>query len=522
LLRGKPLLLFLLVTTILIFCSPSAKANPLDQLTFAINHCNYHAIQPKFTLNYVRAPMYTSYTQEPHLIAGYQIAQITYNSTLQGTGSQAVRYQPKSFYAAGNVWVFYVNNGLPYYVSSLNGISWTYPMLINNGQLVHNIGSCINVALDRNGKCHVVLRENTLPNSLLWNYGTPLANGTITWANSNWKDVWDFNSAGGTNYDYYFALDSSGHDWVTWIFNPISFAHTTTTNSLFAIENGHTDGTWLQIRNITIATGTGGKFPTMDFIVPLLNNQMLFGYSSSATNGIYDKVWNGASLGAQETISTNTVFDDYPAAYESWARTVTEDSSGNVHLAFITSTNNLDYVSRAINTGTWSTETTIQPNVTVGASPSLSIYNRAPIIYYIHDAYHIVSQTYSSGSWSNPMVVVNASNPIPLFYDYGYNGRLNSFSEQLHNKIGLIWVENTTAAGIYNVMFDYVASSTNTARAGPPSTSIYVAIPIVIIIIVAVAIVARITQKKERKTQNMRLEGKTLKPNMSSIWRFSF
>ena len=376
-------------------------------------------------------------------IASFTVFSASHEAVLV-QASQAVRLQPKSFFAAGRIWIFYVDTASTYYnsyyVSSVDGITWTAPTQINDVSMVETTGENLAVVLDSAGHVHCVWRQGQW---LSWNHGTPLANGTIAWAGS-WVKILNFQEpppSAQANYDFYLALDSTGRDWVTWIYG-VALGDDIN-NTCLVLENANTDGTWLQAQNITI-TANGVNFPTNNFILPLPNNQMLFGYFSTPTL-VYAKLWNGTVLGAEEIITESTLLEDYVSGLEAYGRTVAVDASGNAYFAYVTSNNSLNFVSRPFNTGIWSEETVIRANVLNATSPCFSIYNGTLSIYYIQDAYNIVCQTYSGGTWSTPTVTLNETNPFPLFFDVGYNGRLNSFGEQINNKVGLVFVQNVTS-----------------------------------------------------------------------------
>jgi hypothetical protein len=366
--------------------------------------------------------------------------------------SQAIRFQEKTFYTQNRYWIFYndknstLDYGSVFYTSSPDGLSWTEPVWVISP--IEWSGENVQAILDTNGDVNLFLRTS----GILWYMkGTPAIDGSIAWL-TEVQEIW--NPALG-NTDFYAGLDSSGYPYVSWC-----YGNTISNQTVYIKKSMLNNGTWLDDPDWNpkvISDAPGHWSNTM--LVPLTNNKFYIIYFDCDTH-VYGKLWDGSTLGAEETCTTTHIKTDYITGRETWSRAIVIDNSTNkIYFAFINTGNQIQLTIRNYTTSTW-TESNIQNNVINGASPTFAWYTWSTWaeanlqIYWINSSTSIAYKNYIAGVWSSPLyAATNLDQPIPLFYQWGEGNRLNPFGAQFGENIGLLFVVNSTEAGRFDIRF---------------------------------------------------------------------
>ena len=382
------------------------------------------------------------------------------------TSFETIRWQEKTFFAAGRYWLFYIDGDYPnetyfpsatmYYTTSTDGVSWTAPIILASG-LTENSGENVDVFLSNNGYLQAFYRSN---NALFYRMGTPKSDGSITWVTPSWQLVFNALIVGKVSgtCDFYATTDSNNFPWVSWgyVQEPIRSFNVSDTK-MYVWKNAFNNGTWQTASGFPQNVGTGNY--TNDFMVPLSNGKIYVLYfldNPPYTGQIYGQLWNGTAWEPQETCTTSQVYEQYFGGFESWDRTAIADSGDNIHLVFLSTSLNLVFVKRTMSGG-WSSETIIQGNCGSFSSPSFNTYNGNTRLFWINDSTTICCKKYVNDAWDSlPTVVVNETDAEIAIGTTAFgtdDGRLNAFTMTLNDKIGLLWVNNQTATNTGQIMF---------------------------------------------------------------------
>jgi hypothetical protein len=382
------------------------------------------------------------------------------------TSFEAIRWQEKTFFAAGRYWLFYIDGDYPtesyfptstmYYTSSTDGVSWTSPITLASG-LTENSGENVDVFLSNNGYLQAFYRSN---NELFYRMGTPESDGSIIWVTPGWQLVFNALSVGKASgtCDFYATTDSNNCPWVSWgyVQEPIRSFNASDTK-MYVWKDLFNNGTWQTASGFPQNVGTGNY--TNDFMVPLSNGQIYVMYfldNPPFTGQIYGQLWNGTAWEPQETCTASQVYEQYFGGYESWDRTAVADSNDNIYLVFLSTSLNLVFVERTMGGG-WSSETIIESTCGDYSSPSFNVYNGNTRLFWINDTATIRCKKYINGVWdTDPTLVVNETNSEIAVGTTAFgtdDGRLNAFTMTLNGNIGLLWVNNQTATDTGQIMF---------------------------------------------------------------------
>jgi hypothetical protein len=412
-------------------------------------------------------------TSSKRLVSVTRSALVNGNVVANVTSFEAVRWQEKTFYAAGRYWLFYVDGDYPtgtnlpnctvYYTTSVDGVSWTSPTSLAS-DLDENSGENVQVFLSDNGYLQAFYRIN---NELFYRMGTPEPNGSIAWVTPNWQLVFNANLVGKASgtCDFYAATDSNDYPWVSWgyVQEPIRLINASDTK-MYVWKDAFNNGTWQTASGFPYNVGTGNY--TNDFMVPLSNGRIYVMYfldNPPSTGQIYGQLWNGTAWEPQETCTTSQVYEQYFGGYESWSRTAVADSNDKIDLAFLSTSLNLVFAQRTMSGG-WSSETIVQSNCGDYSSPSFNLYNGNVRLFWINSSTTICYKRYVGGVWdTNPTPIVNQTNSEIAVGTTAYgtdDGRLNAFTMTLHGSIGLLWVNNQTATNTGQIMFGLFQPST--------------------------------------------------------------
>jgi hypothetical protein len=404
----------------------------------------FHSFNISGSNTYTSNPMfYTISSQNVTINADFEVP-VTIGSVVAITNSSfAVRWQGKSYYAAGLYWVFFLGNtsttsGIYSYTSSPNGVNWATPTVffISN---VEDWGENLQVILDSYGNFNIFGRTA----NLYYGYATPETNGSLYWI-TPMAQFWAY-LGGGNNCDYFAVIDASGYLWVSW-----EYGTGTSNDSICVNRNSLKNGTWLSVNGYpqTVVPANYGQVQTCSDIVALSNGNMYLEYYSAFIS-VYGTIWNGTAWSSPVTISTYSPFNDYPAGGETYGKGSLVDSSDNIWIMYADQSSNIRVYERTNSTGAWSGGIVVS-NTIAGCSPTLVYYQGTISLYWINNNESIWYETYSNSTgWSStPSVFVdNLLNPFPVGCQssVGYNGLLNSFPGVTpNNRVGFLFVTNST------------------------------------------------------------------------------
>ena len=382
------------------------------------------------------------------------------------TSFEAIRWQEKTFFAAGRYWLFYVDGDYPnesssptatmYYTTSTDGVSWGSPTELATG-LDENSGENVQAFLSNTGHLQVFYRSN---NELFYRMGNPNSDGSVTWATPSWQLVFNANSVGKASgtCDFFAIVDSNNYPWVSWgyVQEPIRLLNPSDTK-MYVWKDAFNNGTWQTASGFPYNVGTGNY--TNDLMVPLSNGQnyvMYFLDDPPLSGQIYGELWNGTAWGPQETCTTSQVYEQYGWGHESWSRTAVVDSNNNIFLAFLSTELNLVFVKRTMSGG-WNSETIVQGSCGNYSSPSFNLYNGNLRLFWISNSTSICYKKYFGGVWdTDQTLIVNETDSQIAIGDTAFgtdDGRLNAFTMSLNGSIGLLWVNNQTMTNTGQIMF---------------------------------------------------------------------
>lgn len=403
-------------------------------------------------------PSSTSLEQQPSPINGNVVASVT--------SFEAIRWQEKTFFAAGRYWLFYIDGDYPtesssptstmYYTTSTDGVSWASPTALASG-LDENSGENVQAFLSNSGYLQVFYRSS---NELFYRMGSPNSDGSVTWATPSWQLVFNANSGGEASgtCDFFAITDSNNYPWVSWgyVRGPIRLINPSDTK-MYVWKDAFNNGTWQTASGFPYNVGTGNY--TNDLMVPLSNGQnyvMYFLDNPPLSGQIYGELWNGTAWGPQETCTTSQVYEQYVWGHESWDRTAVADSNNNIFLAFLSTALNLVFVKRTMSGG-WNSETIVQGSCGDYSSPSFNLYNGNLRLFWISSFTSICYKKYVGGVWdTDPTLIVNETNSQIAIGATAFgtdDGRLNAFTMSLDGSIGLLWVNNQTVTNTGQIMF---------------------------------------------------------------------
>ena len=425
-----------------------------------------------------RISLYATYYVEatyPKAFTGYTVASgVLGGKDNRGTiAKEAVRWQEKAFYAAGRIWVFWVDSiqlGTGRYSSWFsssadNGVTWETPTLFSD-EMLENAGETIQVLLDASAQyIHVVTRElYDGDTQLAYRRGLPVSDGTITWTAAKAKAWTDPFAA---SVDFYACLDSYGYMWISWGLTTAGLGGDWNNMICFVTRNANNDGTWSTAGAYPVQLGTA--YDTNNFIVPLKNGRLYCFYFKGGEQ-IKGKLWNGVAWSAEETVTTNNILPQYSGGglpFETWSRGCAVDDNDTIHLVFLDTgeitgspfvgfSYNVRYVTRDLSDG-WSSETVIQTDCFgKGVSPNC-FYNETDryVQFFWTGEDLIYSRRVVDGYIQAKQVYVDErTEGIPVFAQGFYNnwdGCVNSFVKLFNGRFGLLYITGEEPA--YSIKF---------------------------------------------------------------------
>jgi len=292
----------------------------------------------------------------------------------------------KIFWANGRHWVFYSDGINIVYCTSLDGINWTLPTIIQPCDYGFNFS----VWFD--GIYLHYARYDSASYDLYYRRGTPNADGSITWSTAAEQTV--YNGSATLNFSYpVIIVDSGGYPWIGTQY----YTRIDTTDYYYPSiwKSSRNDGVWATQAGFPYSPPALPSAITWNtLLVPLTNQRVYFMYARINTR-ILGRLWSGAApWGAEEFCSTSNTY------------LILRDSAvgqgDNVHLVFLTSSPyHIRHVIRTFGVG-WGIEVAVQNNCVSGTSITLGRHQSTNDLYawwtYSPTADHIYYKRYNAAT----------------------------------------------------------------------------------------------------------------------------
>jgi len=364
-----------------------------------------------------------------------------------GTGelfSISSSMQRKTFYAQGLHWVFFYNQNKMWYSVSSDGTSWATPIfLVDNSSAW---GDLFSIHFDGTFLHYVRATAPVTPSQGTWyRRGIPNSDGTISWTAEEQKipelsDVY-------TPFPI-ITLDSEGYPWVGCYseFGPQSLESIPT-----ACKSAQRDGTWTSNASGSPYYLNPSRKYTGVILVPLTLGKVYAIYFRSfskiqnpylVTTPIYGKLWDGASWGVEENVSTSHVSNE---AFNMISAIADGD---DVHVTFLKDlTYEIIHLKRTV-IG-WSQEEVVH-TATAKSSPVLALARgqRIPYCFWIQNN-SLLYKKYVSGKWTDALVLALEANSITE------NEKITCSYEDYGSIIGVVWFLDSTNL----IRYGYVRTS---------------------------------------------------------------
>jgi len=354
----------------------------------------------------------------------YSPSELTYGSTEMG-----IRYLRKSFIHNGLFWAFYVKStNRFYYRTSSDGLTWSDETEIQT--TIYRYGEAAHIWFD-GSKVHMFTKNTPL---LKYRKGTPESDGTITW-DAVLQTCYTA-SFPSTVADHSGAVDSSGYPWVAWCFATSGGGYLDM--EIYVNGSQNNDGTWLDLAGYPkVITSNNYRVP---YFIALANRNMyLFILRGGATPKGRFYTQSGDSWGAVETLSARNYLTTYNGdALESWAVSAVVDARDDIHIVFSDEDNNIVYVRRDRNSGTWMDETVLKAAHDF-STPSMSIdYDTGNLyVFCAEDDDHIYMLKRINWVWDSEWTDFLNMSDIGIGYDptEGSDGCLSVSRRVIDNKV---------------------------------------------------------------------------------------
>jgi len=377
---------------------------------------------------------------------------VTGHTVVNVLNSRAIRWQEKLCFAAGRIWVVYVENTRVLLTSSADdGVTWTTPEDLGCN-ITENLGEAIQIVANEDGTNRIHLLSTKV---MQYRSGIANSDGTVTWT-AAWTTVW---LIGGNVQDGYMALDSEGYPYITQ-----SFGGSIPTSVPYVNKSTTKNGVWTTASGYPQALAGVGY--TNTFIVALSNRRM-YAFYFSAPGALKGKLWSGWSWSAEETVSTSLIIQQYADGLESYSRGVVVDENDSIHVVFLEyggpPYNNrgpfsydVVYMKRGYLTG-WEAERTIVADIPFkSACPAVALNEGFVRIFWLNDPINYIAykRIDSEGYLGRTVYLVDeTTDTFDNTYNYGYDGVLNPFAKLIGDKFGMVWMTKTSTPGTYAIKF---------------------------------------------------------------------
>lgn len=290
--------------------------------------------------------------------------------------------QRKVFYAAGRVWVFYLQNASMYVTwrSSTDGVVWSAEYSMTS-ELDFG-ASCLDTYFD-GSNLHVAYANSS---NLVYRRGAPQSDGSITWATVNPQKAGAYAPKGAVSI----TANSSGYPFISWYYSggPNYYC--------YVVHSNTNDGTWVSASGFPYTASSSAGYSEM---VNEGGNVTVFYTSSGAAATLKAQTYYYSGWTAEaHTTYKSKALGSYSVVAE----------STNVHVVFENdSTYQILYTLYDSNTNTFSAETVVNGTTTYSQSnPVLSEDITTSTLYCFwtnaSDTFtgnHMYYKKYAGGAW---------------------------------------------------------------------------------------------------------------------------
>lgn len=322
----------------------------------------------------------------------------------------------RAYYMADRIWLFYFTGADYRYVTSLDGITFSAPVILWATTATDYVQMWYDGTY-----LHTVRGRGT--NNLLYRRGEPTDTGTITWG----ADYPIGN--GGTDCGVRsICTDSNGNVVVAFYRDQM----------LMVTMSNNTTGGWNTVAGFPLQANPALSIYNQGCVVPLLDGKWYVAYAGVVGGHVYGKMWTGTALGAQEQVTSIIC-----SAVDRWTLINTGD---NLHFAWNAQDNlfNIYYRRRANNV--WDAGTEMVDNTTYSSVPALH-YNRftGDIYLFYASGGHVWQRIKSSvdGTWG-AAIDLGAEANVVEYYTHTSRYSANGFAL-------VSWVTGTVAP--YTIRF---------------------------------------------------------------------
>jgi len=330
-------------------------------------------------------------------------------------------FQRKIFFANGLFWVFYSDGTNMVYRTSADGSTWSNATTVRADS---NGNGNFSVWFDGT-YMHYAWAYNS---SLYYRRGTPNADSTITWSAVEQTVTTTYNSATFP----FVSVDSDGYAWIGY-----SEASGGESGLPWVIKSGNNDGTWGTTPSgfpyLLNATDTYARVVA----IPLTNDKMLTVYGKSGQT-LKAESWDGLAWGTQVATASAVLSSAF------FGISVQGD---NAHLAFEDTAYNILYTQYSYSLNSFSSETTIQTEVTSESVPYICVNLVNGDLYIFWAVTNIYYSKYNGTSWESPVQWISGET-------LATNEKIGCFHQVSNGYIGVIYVTGTVSP--YNVKFKYL------------------------------------------------------------------
>jgi hypothetical protein len=359
---------------------------------------------------------------------------VSFQCTYQGVGMSntydVLIYsgQRKVFYFGGRHWVFYsedVNYG---YKSSVDGITWSSYEIV---EATGGAGWEFSLYHD-NTFIHYAY---TYAEKMYYRKGLLRTDGSITWLAAHQLVI----TATGEVLHPTIAVDSGGYPFIGYYEGGLNLPYVT--------KSSTNDGTWVTASGFPYNIKNWGDNGWGVFVVPLTNGKVYAVYSKDAEY-VRGKLWNGASWGSEEVISSQTV------PYYCHLSATSYGDSVCVAYAMTASSQDLMYRERPAS-GIWYAEVTLLDGLPGISSPILSLWNDSGDlrVFWVDEyADYVYYKARTNGAWQSTVSWIDTSEAGVNIAD-----DLSGASRESNGYVGMAYSANTVPP--YIVKYAYLQAN---------------------------------------------------------------
>lgn len=339
----------------------------------------------------------------------------TVDSCPSSSGGLFLQSQRKTFYAAGNFWLFYSNNTYVGYKHSPDNVTWTD--FVPLGSAFY--GNRISIHWDGT---YVHYARTEGENPVKYRRGIPQTNGTISWEPEREASPLETGVSKGFPS---ITIDSSGYPWIAF--------EAGTIDTVRVVKATSVDGsTWGSETHLDPSAPSGAA----PIILALPDNKMYaIWYNNTGTRELRGKFFNGTSW------DTNYV-QITPEAVTNYGMYAALSYNGVIYLVWPSRTTYKIYLQTWKESEGWS-QPLLLASPPGSAIPTIARDGTDLYVFWVYGSNIYMMKKQSGQDWTSPQVI---------FTDNPATYSLVVFEQAIDNKIGMAWVKS----GSFLIRYDYL------------------------------------------------------------------